>query len=458
MVLMEEKSIAEIQYKKMVETPVSKIIISLAIPTVCSMLVTALYNIADTYFVSHINTQASAAVGIVFPIMSIIQACGFTLGMGSGSLVSRRLGEKRNLEASEISSTAFFTALAFGLLLAVFGTLFSSSFMRLAGASASVLPYANAYVRYIFLGAPVMCASFVLNNVLRSEGKSFFSMIALTSGGIINIALDPLFIYAFGMGITGAAIATLISQCISFFILLTWFLRGKAICEMKFSLVSKELSVLGLILGTGLPSLFRQGLASFATILLNRAAGNYGDSAVAGMTIVTKLVMFLASIMIGIGQGFTPVAGYNFGAKRYDRVKKAYWFTVASGFALLTLFAAAGIIFAKEILSSFIDDTMAIEIGCTAFRLQVALLPLHPLIVCTNMIMQATGHIKAASFLSCNRQGFYFIPSILILPLLFGLTGVEISQAAADFLSVLTAIPYIVWFFRLLDKDCEGSC
>lgn len=449
---MAAKTIAEIQYDKMINRPIPKIITQLAVPTVCSMLVTALYNIADTYFVSHINTQASAAVGIVFPVMSIIQACGFTLGMGSGSLVSRYLGEKRNDEANEIASTGFFTALGFGLVITILGTLFSSVFMKLVGASDSVLPYANAYARYIFFGAPLMCASFVLNNVLRSEGKSFFSMIALTSGGVINIALDPLFIYVFKLGISGAAIATLISQCISFFILLSWFLRRKAICRMSISLCTKKLSVLVLIVATGIPSLARQGLASFATILLNRAAGNYGDAAVAGMTIVTKLVMFLASVMIGIGQGFTPVAGYNYGAGRYDRVKEAYRFTVAAGFTLLAVLSGIGFIFARQIMERFIEDSEAIRIGTNAFRWQVAVLPLHPLIVCTNMIMQSTGHIKAATFLSCNRQGVYFIPAILILPMLLGLTGVEVSQAAADFLSVITAIPYIIWFFRKLDK------
>nr|MCR5187554.1 polysaccharide biosynthesis C-terminal domain-containing protein [Treponema sp.] len=216
---------ADSQFDKMVNEPVSKLIAKLAVPTVISMLVTSIYNMADTFFVSQINTQASAAVGIVFPIMSIIQACGFTLGMGAGSLISIKLGQKKNEEASVISSTAFFTALAIGLLITIFGSLFSSGFLYLVGASDTVLPYAKAYARYIFLGAPFMCASFVLNNCLRSEGKSFFSMIALTSGGLINIALDPIFIFGLKMGISGAAIATLISQTISFSILLSWYLR-----------------------------------------------------------------------------------------------------------------------------------------------------------------------------------------------------------------------------------------
>ena len=443
---------AEEQYDKMVNTSVSRLITGLAIPTVISMLVTSIYNMADTFFVSHINTQASAAVGIVFPIMSIIQAVGFTLGMGAGSLVSIRLGQKRNEEASIIASTALFTAFGVGALITIFGNIFTRQFLSLVGASESVLPYAQQYGRFIFWGAPLMCASFVLNNVLRSEGKAFFSMIALTSGGLINIALDPLFIYGLKMGISGAALATIISQTISFSILLSWFLRGKAVCHMSIKLYRFTVDVLGKTVATGVPSLARQGLASLATILLNTTAGAYGDSAVAAMSITTKIVMFVASIMIGIGQGFSPVSGYNYGAKRYDRVKKAYRFLVASGFGIMACFSIVIFIFAPQIMRGFISDESAVAVGLVALRWQIAFIPFHPLIVGTNMLMQSTRHIKAATFLSMNRQGVYFIPAILILPRIFGLFGVEISQAAADILSAITAIPYLIAMFRKLDR------
>lgn len=445
-------SVADSQFDKMINEPVSKLIAKLAVPTVISMLVTSIYNMADTFFVSQINTQASAAVGIVFPIMSIIQACGFTLGMGAGSLVSVRLGQKRNDEANQIASTAFFTAIAIGALITLFGNIFSNQFLALVGASETILPYAHDYARYIFWGAPVMCASFVLNNVLRSEGKAFFSMIALTSGGLINITLDPFFIYGLGMGIRGAAVATIVSQTIAFVILLSWFLRGKAVCRMSIKFFRFTVDVLGKIVTTGLPSLARQSLASIATILLNTTAGAYGDSAVAAMSITTKIVMFVASIMIGIGQGFSPVSGYNYGAKRYDRVKKAYRFLVGSGMAIMTCFALVIFIFAPQIMHGFIKDEAAVAVGVVALRWQIAFIPFHPLIVGTNMLMQSTRHIKAATFLSMNRQGVYFIPAILILPRLFGLRGVETSQAAADILSAITAIPYLIHMFRKLDR------
>lgn len=462
---------ADEQYNKMVNTPVWKLITKLAIPTIISMLVTSLYNMADTFFVSQLGTEASAAVGIVFPIMSIIQAFGFTLGMGSGSLVSIRLGQKRNEEASVISSTAFFAALSVGLLITCFGNIFARAVLGFVGADETVLPFARDYAFFIFWGAPFMCASFVLNNDLRAEGKAFFSMIALTTGGILNMILDPFFIFnelplfgtglvlkGFGFGIRGAALCTLISQFTSFWLLFSFYLRRKSICHISIKNISKDLRVLGKVTATGLPSLARQGLASIASILLNRNAALFGISAIAAMSIVGKIIMFIASMMIGIGQGFSPVSGYNYGAKRYDRVKKAYIFLVASGACVMSVFAAAAVIFAPQIIAAFRNDPDVIEVGTVALRWQAAFLPLHALIVGTNMLMQSTRHIKAATFLSMNRQGVYFIPAILILPQFFGLFGVEISQAVADLFSTFTAIPYMIWFFRKLPQTETTTC
>lgn len=445
---------ADSQYNKMLNTPVWKLVTSLAVPTVISMLVTALYNMADTFFVSQISTEASAAVGIVFPVMSIIQAFGFTLGMGSGSLVSIKLGQKKNEEASELCSTAFFIAFGIGIIILILGNLFADFWFKIVGASDEVLPYAKNYGRLIFFGAPFMCVSFVMNNNLRSEGKSFFSMIALTSGGVLNMILDPLFIFVFKLGIGGAALATFISQLISFSILLIWFLSRKTICKINIKYFTKKISVVGKIFATGLPSFARQGMASVATILLNTMAGRFGgDVAVAAMSIVTKICMFLGSIMIGIGQGFSPVSGYNYGAKRYDRVKKAFYFMVSSSSVLLSFASIICCVFAPQIMRAFRDDQEVIAIGSIALRWQAAFFPFHPLIVGTNMLMQSTKHIKQAMFLSMNRQGVYFIPAILILSLCFGLTGVEISQFVADFLSTITAIPYMIWFFKKLENS-----
>lgn len=443
---------SEKDYQKMIETPVSKLILKLAGPTVISMLVTSVYNMADTFFVSKISTQASAAVGIVFPIMTIIQSFGFTLGMGSASLISRKLGEQKNKEASIFSATAFYSALFIGLIIAILGLIFSDSLMKFFGASSDVLPYAESYASFIFYGAPLMCASFVMNNILRSEGKSFFSMIALATGGVLNIILDPVFIFGLKLGIKGAAIATLVSQSISFFILLSWFLQKKTICSLLPSYITKHIKDFLLICSTGLPSLTRQGLASVAAILLNREASFYSDGAVAAMSIVTKIVMFIASIMIGIGQGFTPVAGYNYGAKRFERVKKSYWFTLGLGFFVMLIVSTICGIFAEKLIASFRNDSEVINIGVKTLRFQLSVMPLHAFIVATNMLLQATGKITSATFLSCNRQGIYFIPAILLLPRIFGINGMIISQTVSDFLTFLTSIPFLIFFMKQLKE------
>lgn len=450
-----ENSAEEKQFKKMTETPVSTLIISLAVPTVITMLISSFYNMADTFFVSQIGTSASAAVGVVFSLMAIFQAVGFTLGMGSASIISRLLGVHDIDKASKTAATAFFSAFVFGLLISIFGIIFIDDLILLLGATPSVLPYAKNYAKFIFIGTPFICSSFVLNNILRSEGKSAKAMIALTSGGLINIVLDPIFIFLLKMETAGAAIATIISQTISFFLLLQFFIRKKTLCRISPEYMKFDFKRLTLIVLTGFPSLFRQGLASISTILLNRAASDYGDSALAGMSIVMRLIQIVASVMIGIGQGFTPVSGYNYGAKDYNRVKKAYFFTVRAGFFCLAVCAALLFAFAPQIIRLFRDDSDVIKIGAAALRFQAAGLPFHSFIISTNMLMQSTGRIKSASLLSCMRQGIYFIPLIIILPLLFGLTGVEISQAISDFLSFLTAIPFIIIFFRRLNNNAE---
>ena len=347
-------------------TPVPEAIWKLALPAVLGQIILVLYNMADTFFVSQINTQASAAVGVVFPIMAIIQAFGFTLGMGSGSLVSIRLGQKRNSEANVIASTAFFGSIFFGGVVTLFGNLFTSQILQFIGASKSVLPYAKAYATYIFWGAPFICASFVMNNDLRSEGKAYLSMIALTSGGVLNIFLDPIFIFVLDLGISGAAIATLVSQFVSFSILLSFYLRKKTVVKINVKTVSVKDGTLWKIICTGVPSLARQGLASIASILLNTSAAVYGDAAIAAMSIATKILMFVASIMIGIGQGFSPVSGYNYGAKRFDRVKKAYFFMIASGSSIMLFFAVIiFIIIIKNLLPKyFIFAKQIISINC----------------------------------------------------------------------------------------------
>ena len=440
------------QYEKMVETPIPPLIVSLAVPTIISMLVTSIYNMADTYFVSQLGTSAAGAVGIVFSLMAIIQAVGFTLGMGSGSLSSRLLGQKRQEEVNQICSSGLFAAAALGITITALGSLFLDPLMDLLGATDTILPYARSYARYILFGAPFMCSSFVMNNVLRSEGKAAYSMVGIASGGILNILLDPIFIFIFRLGIAGAAIATLVSQCISFTILLSFFLTGKSTIRLRTRYISKSINTYKEIIQTGFPSFCRQGLASIASIALNVNAAIYGDAAVAAMSITSKIFMMVFSVMLGFGQGFQPVAGYNYGAQKYRRVKQATIFTFITGVCMMAILGLLGFIFAPRLIRLFRrDDAQVIAIGTIAIRAQALALCLMPLATVMNMVFQVIGRSKRATLLSACRQGIFFLPLIILLPTQLGLTGIEIAQALSDLCTFLLAIPFALLFLRELD-------
>lgn len=316
------------QYKKMTETPVTKLIITLGIPTTISMLVTNIYNMADTYFVSTLGTSASGAVGIVFGFMAVIQAFGFMYGHGAGSIIARSLGKEESKEAGKIASTSFFSAIVVGAIITVLGFSFLEPMLELLGSTDTILPYAKDYIFYILLAAPVMTSSFVLNNILRYEGKAALAMIGLVSGAVLNIFGDYVLISIFNMGIVGAGISTAVSQCISFIILLSMFLMGKTQSRLSIKGVFENLCEtfhrIKIIMATGASSLIRQGLASIATMVLNHQAGVYGDAMVAAITIVNRINFFIFAIGLGIAQGFQPVAGFNFGAGKYKRVRKGF--------------------------------------------------------------------------------------------------------------------------------------
>ena len=440
-------------YKMMTETPVPRLIWRLAIPTIISMLVSSIYNTADTFFVSQLGTSAAGAVGVVFSVMAIIQAIGFTIGMGAGNILSRQLGAKEDEEATITASTGFAFALVLSLLLSIFGIAFQKDLMRLLGATETILPYAEAYAEYIFLGCPVMCLSFVMNNYLRAEGKAMYGMIGITIGGVLNIFLDPIFIFTLGFGTAGAAMATALSQLISFCILLSFFLRGKSSVRISLMKVSRDIKLYLKIVLIGLPTLMRQGLASIASVALNVAAAAFGDAAVAAMSITGRIMMFAFSAMLGFGQGFQPVSSFNYGAKRFDRVRLATKYTAFVGTILMLCVSALCIILAPAIMKAFRkDDLEVIAIGVYALRAQSLLLPLTGIVTATNMGLQSTGNAVPATVLAMARQGIFFIPLILILPGFAGLKGVALSQPISDGLTFIIALFFFASFLRMLKK------
>ena len=452
------------QYERMTKTPIPRLVISLGIPTMLNMMVTSLYNMADTMFVSRLGDQATGAVSVVLSLMSIIQAIGFTLGMGAGSLVSSLLGKRDQKGADTVASVAFYAALVIGLMLTTVGLVFINPLMGILGAAkeANVLvttfDYAKVYATYILISAPLMCMSFVMNNLLRSQGKAVTSMIGLCTGAILNIILDPILIYGAGMGVEGAAVATVISQTVSFGILIVIFFFSKVtITSIRISCLVGVFPVLWGIVVTGFPSFCRQILASLCTVLLNNLIKDI-DGAQAAFGVVHKIFMLAFSIALGIGQGYQPVLGYNHSAKKYDRVRQAYLFTLAFSTSLMAVFAIACGILAPWLMRIFVNGEAGQTIGMSALRFQCIAMPLLPVNFMAGLTYQVVGNKFAAAMLSVSRQGLFYIPLIFVLPtLLSGTTGIECLQSVSDVLSFLFAIPFTLVFLAGLRKKAAEN-
>lgn len=437
---MKHKITQEEKFQMMTTAPIPSLIGKMAIPTIISMLITSIYNIADTFFVSRLGTSATASVGIVFPVMAIIQALGFFFGNGSGNSISRKLGAKDIEKAEQLAGIGFSSAFLCGIFVAVLGLAFLEPLSLLLGSTSTILPYTKDYLGIILLGAPYMTAQLVLNNQLRFQGNAFYAMIGITSGGILNIFLDPLFIFKFNMGIYGAALATILSQLVSFLLLLFGIKRSGCI-PLKLKSIKYLKSNLKTIAQGGLPSLFRQGLGSISILALNLAANPYEDAAIAAMSIVSRISQFAISALIGFGQGFQPVCGFNYGAKKFHRVRESFHFCVKVSTFVLIFISIAGFIFANPLISIFQkDDLQVIAIGTFTLRMQCIALPLSGWVIMNNMMTQTIGKTFKASLLAAARQGIFFIPTVLLLPPFLGILGIQLAQPVADICTFLLAV------------------
>ena len=430
----------------MTQMPVSRLVITLSIPTIISMLITNIYNLVDTAFVGRLGNSASGAVGIVFGFMAVLQAVGFMFGNGAGSIISRLLGAKDGEEASKVASTAFFSSLVFGALVSVCCLFMIKPLVMLLGSTETIAPYAETYIRYILIASPFITASFTMNNLLRYEGKAMLGMIGLGVGAVLNIAGDPVLMFGLRMGIAGAGLSTCISQIIGFFVLLSMFLLNRTQCTLSVRLILPK--ALPDIVATGLPSLLRQGLNSLSTVVLNNCSAVYGDAAVAAMSIVSRVIFFTFSFALGIGQGFQPVCGFNYGAKKYGRVTSAYRFTVVLSEIIIVIMSAALLLFPGEIIRIFRDDSAVVSFGTRALVLQAVAQLFLPFCMVTEMALQSAGKKIGASLLSVLRNGLFFIPLLLILSNLRGFGGIQEAQPLSVVLAVIPSAILAVRFFR----------
>ncbi len=440
---------------RMTTQPVKRLVLRLAGPTIASMMISSLYNMADTFFVGRMGTFATAGVGLIFPLMTLMQACGFFFGQGSGNYVSRALGANKIEDAEKMAATGFFCALIAGALILGLGHLFAGPILQVLGADTArvaqeTVDHARAYYTTLLFGAPFVLASCVLNNQMRFQGNAFFSMIGLVSGAVLNIGLDPLFIFVFGMGVRGAAVATVVSQIFSFCVLYLGTLRSDSL-KIKLKNLTPNAHYLGFIVAGGLPSLLRQGFGSVSTLCLNAAAAAsvplaQADAAIAAFSVVSRVMFFVFSALLGFGQGFQPVCGYNWGARKFDRVREAYLFCMKIGVLFLLGVSCCTFVFARPIVSLFRDDPEVIRMGAVAMRCQSCTLPLMAVVTMSNMLFQTTGKTVRATLLAIARQGLTFIPCVLLLPRVLdpAIWGVYLSQPVSDTMAVLMALPMIL--------------
>ena len=439
-------------YTFLTQGPIHRVIGTMAVPTIISMLVISLYNVADTFFVGKIDTQSTAAVGIVFSVMFFIQAFSFFFGNGSGNYISRELGAKRHRNAEVMAATAFFYALLTGIVILIVGEALLSPLSVVLGSTPTILPYTEKYMGIVLFGAPFVTSSLTLNNQMRFQGNANYAMRGIVAGAILNVVLDPVFIFGFGMGVSGAALATVIGQISSFLILLRMTHRGGSIrirwCNFSWSPI-----YLREIIAGGTPSLLRQGLTSLATVMLNVGAGVYGDAAIAAMSIVSRFTMMVMATVIGFGQGFQPFCGFCYGAQLYARVREGFWFSVKFSTIFLAACSVLSWIFSDGIIDLFRRDSDVIDIGCDALRWQLSTLPLCGLIMLGNMLLQTIRKPWRANLLAAARSGLFFIPFVIIFPRFFGLAGVEMSQPMSDICATILTLPIVLSVFREMTNE-----
>lgn len=438
---------AEMHYIKMTQTPVSRLILNLGIPTTISMLITNIYNMADTYFVGTLGESAQAATGVLFTVQAIMQGIAFMLGHGSGTFVAKFLAEKDTPEATKYVSSAFFIGGIVGLVITVLGLTFLQPLVRFLGSTETIVPHAMDYGMWILLATPFIICSLILNNGLRYEGKAFYAMFGLTTGGILNILGDYLLVMKFGLGVYGAGLATAISQVVSFLILLIMYLK-MAQSNISIKAVSRDVKLYLSIARIGFPSLIRQGLTSVTNGLLNNLTKPFGDAAIAAMSVVSRYSNFLMCVGLGMGQGFQPVASFNYQAKKIDRVKKGLLFTTAFGLVFIGIMSVISIVFAAPIISIFQKHPDVIRIGSVALRYTAIGMMFMPFSVPVNMLYQSIQKPTISSVLSLIRSGAVTIPILLIGVPLLGLTGIQIAQPTADIVAGLISIPFIIRFLH----------
>lgn len=440
----------EERIKLLNETPVKNALIKLSVPSIIAMLINAIYNLSDTFFIGQLkNADAMAAVMVAFPIMMLIGSVGGMFGIGGGSYLSRLLGENDFEKANQTTSTSFFTSLIVGLVITIPLFIFLEDILSVFGAIPTIMPYALDYTKILIIGNIITMTNMTMNNLLRAEGAAKQSMMSFLFGSGLNIILDPIFIFVFGMGVKGAAWATLIGKIVSFIYLFSYYLRGKSIGKIAFKYFHPVKEIYGEILKIGVPSFVRQALSSLSMALINNAIMVYGAAAMSGMGVAMRVSSISFFLLFGFSTGFQPLAGYSYGAKNYKRLNESIKISIIWATGISLIFFIVFLIGNESILRLFSDVDEIVEYGVKMMNAMLIFMPVIGFQIMATTLFQALGKGKEALVLSIARQGIFLIPAILILPVKFGLNGIIYAQPLAD---GLTLIVTLILFIKIIKE------
>ena len=428
--------------KQLGEENIGKLLMKFSIPAIVGMLVNALYNVVDRIFIGQVDTLALSGVTITFPISIIIMAFGMLVGIGAAALISIRLGQQKKEEAEHILGNAFALIIIISLIVTTLGLIFLEPMLLKFGASADTMPYAKQYITIILIGTVFQSVGFGLNNIIRAEGNPRIAMFTMLIGGILNTIMDPIFIFVFHMGTRGAAIATVISQIVNTVWVLYYFLGGKSVLKILYKNLRLDTKVVKSIFAIGMSPFSMQIAASIVTIISNKSLVKYGgDVSLGAMGAIMSIAMLVLMPIFGINQGCQPIIGYNYGAKRYDRVKHALKLAIIAATTITTTGFIIIQLFSEQLISIFSNDPALIEVGARGIKIYLFMLPVIGFQIVSSNYFQAVGKAKISIFLGLSRQVILLIPLLFILPRFFELNGVWASAPTSDIISsILTAV------------------
>jgi len=443
-------------------TSIPKALLAMGIPTMIGMLVNAFYNLVDAYFVGGLGESQMGAISVVYPLGQVVVGLGLLFGNGAASYISRLLGRGDKENADKVASTALYSSVSVGAVIIIISMVFLHPILKLLGATDSILPYAATYAGIYIVSCIFNVFNVTMNNIVTSEGAAKTTMCALLTGAVLNIALDPLFIYVFDLGVAGAAIATAISQVVSTCVYLTYIFRKKSVFHFRVKDCTYTKETMSEIFKIGIPTLVFQILTSVSISLINNAAGDYGDSAIAGMGVVTRLISMGSLSVFGFIKGFQPIAGYSYGAKKFDRLREAIKTSILWSTVFCVIFGVILALFPTAIVSQFTKgDAEMIRIGAASLRANGISIMLFGFYTVYSSLFLALGKGREGFILGACRQGICFIPVILLLPMVWGLNGIMYAQPIADVLSavitVFMAIPLHKKLNEMQRKTAEIS-